>query len=100
VTVDEFEQFRVNLDYTRRFGTLSNLPSISPTSSNSTPTTVASSSTPSPAPSSSALSPVEMFKRGIKRDPAVYQHWRMNCGTIIGTVLLPIKPERKMFMMY
>jgi hypothetical protein len=28
VTVDEFEQFRVNLDYTRRFGTLSNLPPI------------------------------------------------------------------------
>jgi hypothetical protein len=35
VTVDEFEQFiRANLDYTRRFETLSNLPSISPVSSN------------------------------------------------------------------
>jgi hypothetical protein len=48
VTVDEFDLFRVNLDYTRRFVTLSNLPSISPSPrSNSS---ITSTSTPVPTP--------------------------------------------------
>jgi hypothetical protein len=74
-SVDEFEQFRANLDYTRRFGTLSNLPSIGLVSSNSTSTT--STSTPIPSPVTctiifNTISSRELSKRGIKRDPAVY----------------------------
>jgi hypothetical protein len=72
VTVDEFEHFRANLDYTRRFGTLSNLPSISPTSSSNCSITSAFTPVPAPAPSPPSSSPVEMFKRGIKLDPSAY----------------------------
>jgi hypothetical protein len=68
-TLDLFKQFRVNLDYTRCFGTLLNLPStaIASGNNNCSPTT----STPTPAPThallSTVLSPVEMFKRGERR---------------------------------
>jgi hypothetical protein len=71
ITQDEFDQFRVNLKYTRRFGTLSNL-----TATAVPPATPSTSSATTPSLSSntvqSALSPVDMFKRGIKRDPSVF----------------------------
>jgi hypothetical protein len=54
------------------FGTLSNLPSISPKSSSNSSITSTSTPVPTPAPSPPSLSPVEIFKRGIKRDPSVY----------------------------
>jgi hypothetical protein len=58
VTVDEFDQFRVNLDYTRCFGTLSNLPPIDISSFNPT----APSATPaSSIPPNTASSPAPMF---------------------------------------
>ena len=58
VTVDEFDKFRVNLDYTRRFGTLSNLPPIDISSVDPT----APSATPSSSiPPHTASSPAPMF---------------------------------------
>jgi hypothetical protein len=58
---DEFDQFHVNLKYTRRFGTLPNL-----TATAVPPATPTTSSTTSPSPSSTtvqnALSPVDVFK--------------------------------------
>jgi hypothetical protein len=58
VTVDEFDQFRVNLDYTRSFGTLSNLPPIDISSVNP----IALSATPSSSiPPHNASSPAHVF---------------------------------------
>jgi hypothetical protein len=58
VTIDEFDQFRVNLDYTRRFGTLSNLLPINISSVNPT----APSETPSSSiPPHTATSPAPML---------------------------------------
>jgi hypothetical protein len=62
ITMEDFDFFRANLSYTSRFGSLSTL-------TFKTPTPPASSS-------SSTLfhgqSPVDIFKRGIKRDPSVF----------------------------
>ena len=65
ITQDEFDQFRCNTKYTRRFASLASLSSPAP----SAPATVLAST---PISSHSAPSPVDLFKRGIKRDPSVY----------------------------
>jgi hypothetical protein len=58
MTVDEFDKFRVSLDYTRHFGTLSNLPPIDISSVNPTaPSATLSSS----IPPHTATSPAPMF---------------------------------------
>jgi hypothetical protein len=71
ITQDEFNRFRCNIKYTRRFTTVSNLQHISNTS------TIPSSTQPipprsTPSTTSSTTSTVEMFKKGIKSDPSVY----------------------------
>ena len=62
ITMEDFDAFRANLSYTSRFGSLSTLTFKPPT-----PPAPASSSTPFHGPS-----PVDVFKRGIKRDPSVF----------------------------
>jgi hypothetical protein len=62
ITQDEFDQFRTNISYNRRFRTLSNL---------ATPVAT-TSTTPSSSTSHNAPFPVDVFKRGIKRDPSVF----------------------------
>jgi hypothetical protein len=71
ITQDEFNQFRCNIKYTRRFTTLSNLQHIT-IASTAAPALQPSSSAPTPSRTSSTATPVEMFKKGIKRDPSVY----------------------------
>jgi hypothetical protein len=63
-------------------------------------------STPSPAPTStptsshsSAPSPVDLFKRGIKRDPSVYPTLKDELWNDNWTFPLPIKPEPKTLVM-
>jgi hypothetical protein len=65
ITQDEFDQFRCNTKYTRQFASLASL---------STPSASTSSSASEPTPTSSHSAPslVDLFKRGIKRDPYVY----------------------------
>jgi hypothetical protein len=68
ITQDELDQFRCNLDYIWRFGTLSNL-----TATVVPPTIPASNSTSaSTLTSVSQSAPVDMFKHGIKLDPSVF----------------------------
>jgi hypothetical protein len=62
ITQDEFDQFRCNTKYTRHFASLASLSSPTPSTA-PTPTSTSSHSAPSP---------VDLFKRGIKRDPSVY----------------------------
>jgi hypothetical protein len=96
IAQDEFDQFRCNTKYMRRFASPESLNK--PVASTST-----SVSAPSPAPASSyaAPSPVDLFKRGIKHDPCVYQTLkRTNSGLTIGTVPLPIKPEPRILVMF
>jgi hypothetical protein len=69
VTIDEFDKFRVNLEYTRRFGTLSNLLPLDISSVNLT----APSATPSsPIPPHSASSPAPMFTLTEANDALTY----------------------------
>ena len=63
ITMDDFDLFRANISYTPRFGSLATLTFKSPTPTASS----SSSSTPS-----HGQSPVDIFKRGIKRDPSVF----------------------------
>jgi hypothetical protein len=65
ITQDEFDQFHCNTKYTRRFASLASLNTTAP----STPSTAP---TPTPTSSHSAPYPIDLFKRGIKRDPTVY----------------------------
>ena len=62
ITIDKFDEFRANTSYTPRFGSLSTLKFKS-----SAPSVSSSTFTPSHGPS-----PVDIFKRGIKRDPSVF----------------------------
>jgi hypothetical protein len=75
----DFDQFRSNLAYTTKFGSLSTLV----TKQTSLPT-LSSSSTPY-----SGQSPVDIFKRGIKRDTSVFptlkdekfnDQWHRSCA--------------------
>ena len=61
ITMDQFDLFRANITYTPRFGTLSTLSFKPPT-----PPVSSSSSTPY-----HGQTPVDIFKRGIKRAPSV-----------------------------
>jgi hypothetical protein len=63
ITMADFDQFRANLKYTSRFSSLS---SIKPKVVASTPALPSSSNT------SHLPTPVDLFKRGIKRDPSVF----------------------------
>jgi hypothetical protein len=62
ITMADFDQFRSNLAYTTNFGSISTLV----TKQTSLPTLSSSSAT------YSGQSPVDIFKRGIKRDPSVF----------------------------
>jgi hypothetical protein len=62
-TQAEFDQFHVNLNYTRHCGLLSNIPTTAvPTPALSVPSIMVQNT----------LSPADMFKRGIKWDPSVF----------------------------
>jgi hypothetical protein len=65
ITQDEFDQFRCNTNYTRHFASLASLSCPTPSAPSTAPT-------PTSTSSHSAPSPVDLFKRGIKRDPSVY----------------------------
>jgi hypothetical protein len=68
-TQEEFDNLCCNLKFMRVFASLSNLQPILITPAASTPTP---SSSPTSASSNSALSPVDIFKRGVKRDHSLY----------------------------
>ena len=65
ITMDEFDEFRTNLDYASGLNTLSGL---NPKKAPSKPT----STTSNPTTSGHGFNPVDSFKRGIKRDPTVF----------------------------
>jgi hypothetical protein len=65
ITQDEFDQLCCNTKYTRRFASLASLGAPAPSASSNAPTSTLTAS-------HSAPSPVDLFKRGIKRDPSVY----------------------------
>jgi hypothetical protein len=65
ITQYEFDQFCCKTKYTRRFASLANLGTTAPPAPSTAPTST-------PTTSHFAPSPVELFKRGIKRDPSVY----------------------------